>query len=103
MFNNKGGVGKTTLTANLCAYLALKRNYRVLVVDCDPQCNVTQLFLGDDRSIELYWSEVSDVSATSQTILAAVRPIMEGGAEVDTSVAVKHEDRSTARYLVDKR
>lgn len=101
LFNNKGGVGKTTLTANLCAYLALKKNYRVLVVDCDPQCNVTQLFLGDDRTIDLYWSEVSDGSTKSQTLLDAVRPIMDGGAEVDTSIAVipRTENRFGADLL----
>lgn len=95
LFNNKGGVGKTTLTANLCAYLAIKRGYRVLVVDCDPQCNVTQLFLGDDRTIDLYWSEVRDGSTKTQTLLNAVQPIMDGGAEVDTSVSIipKSENR----------
>ncbi|MBE4971701.1 ParA family protein, partial [Enterobacter cloacae complex sp. P11RS] len=39
MFNNKGGVGKSTLTCNLASFIATKFNKRVLVVDCDPQCN----------------------------------------------------------------
>ncbi len=42
VFNNKGGVGKTTLLCNLAAYLAKKKNFKVLVVDADPQCNATQ-------------------------------------------------------------
>ena len=33
LFNNKGGVGKTTLTCNLAAHLALRTNKRVLVID----------------------------------------------------------------------
>src|SRR5258705_7686909 len=35
--NNKGGVGKTTLSANLAAYFELRRNKRVLLIDLDYQ------------------------------------------------------------------
>jgi len=35
--NEKGGSGKTTLVANLAVYLALRRGYRVLAIDMDPQ------------------------------------------------------------------
>lgn len=53
-FNNKGGVGKTTLVANLAAELSINFGAKVLVVDADPQCNVTQLVLGEEYSYELY-------------------------------------------------
>jgi cellulose biosynthesis protein BcsQ len=42
-FNNKGGVGKTTLMCNIAAFLSLERQKRVLVIDADPQANASQL------------------------------------------------------------
>lgn len=54
IFNNKGGVGKTTLLANLASYLALKKGRKILIVDSDPQCNVTQLMFSDAEVDKLY-------------------------------------------------
>jgi cellulose biosynthesis protein BcsQ len=45
LFNHKGGVSKTTTTFNLGWMLARKKQ-RVLIVDCDPQCNLTGMVLG---------------------------------------------------------
>lgn len=47
--NNKGGIGKSTTAANLGAALALKGK-RVLVVDTDPQANLTAALLDIDES-----------------------------------------------------
>lgn len=46
LMNMKGGVGKSTLTANLGWYAAHQRNLRVLLIDLDPQFNLSQYILG---------------------------------------------------------
>ncbi len=47
VINYKGGVGKTTLTANLAAELAF-RGYRILMIDLDPQASLTFSFVRPD-------------------------------------------------------
>ncbi|MFA7454875.1 MAG: ParA family protein [Desulfobulbaceae bacterium] len=51
--NNKGGVGKSTVTANLGHALAL-RNQRVLIVDGDPQSNTSKIFCEGVSEFTMY-------------------------------------------------
>src|SRR5258708_36589348 len=53
VFNHKGGVSKTTSAYNIGWMIA--RKHRVLLVDADPQCNLSGLILGSD--FEKYYSE----------------------------------------------
>lgn len=62
VFNQKGGVGKTTININLCAYLAMN-GYKILAIDIDPQGNTTSGLGIDKRKLEYstYDVLVSDV------------------------------------------
>ncbi len=73
LYNHKGGVGKTTLTANISASLASKGK-RVLLVDSDPQCNLTS-YLIEDSVVDRLLDE-SD-SAKGKTIWSAMKSVVE--------------------------
>lgn len=54
-FNNKGGVGKTSLAYHV-AWMLSDMGKRVLVMDLDPQANLTSMFLEEDR-LEEFWPD----------------------------------------------
>ncbi len=99
-FNNKGGVGKTTLSANV-AYNFARNGQRVLYVDCDPQCNATQLMLEDNQTAEIYDGHPDPEEALRQslgkTIYGIFIPLREGEPEIDPDVPV----HSSRRFGVD--
>ena len=83
-FNNKGGVGKTTLLCNVAAFLANDVGKKILVVDADPQCNATQLMLDENDVFRLY------DNVKSFTIHSIIHPLSigKGYSEEITPVSV---------------
>ncbi len=71
-FNNKGGVGKTTLVYHL-AWMYAELGFSVVAADLDPQANLSAVFLGEDRLEEL-WPD----DGHPDSILGAVSPILRG-------------------------
>lgn len=74
-FNNKGGVGKTSLVYHV-AWMLAELDKRVLVADLDPQANLTAAFMGEDELADL-WIDPSP--AEPRTIFEAIRPLTEVG------------------------
>lgn len=74
-FNNKGGVGKTSLVYHL-AWMLSDMGHRVLACDLDPQANLTAAFLDEER-LETLWDTDDDTSAN--TILRCVLPLTKVG------------------------
>lgn len=72
-FNNKGGVGKTSLVYHL-GWTFAEMGYQILMVDLDPQSNLTAMCVDEERLLEL-WTETD---AERKTIRGAVEPIVDG-------------------------
>ena len=64
IYNNKGGVAKTTSVINL-AYAFAKKGKRVLVVDCDCQENCFTFFFSYKSSQEVYSTDYENISHTT--------------------------------------
>ncbi len=69
-FNNKGGVGKTSLVYHL-AWMFAELGQKVLAVDLDPQSNLTSAFLAEE-DVERIWE-----ATPPATVLSSLQPLME--------------------------
>jgi cellulose biosynthesis protein BcsQ len=71
-FNNKGGVGKTSLVYHL-AWMYRELGLSVVAADLDPQANLSTMFL-DEEQLEGLWPNAQ----SSMTVLGPILPMLEG-------------------------
>lgn len=74
LFNHKGGVSKTTTTFNL-GWMLAEQGHKTLIVDADPQCNLTALVLG--------YNSIDDIDTfyaanPNCDIYSCVKPVIDG-------------------------
>jgi cellulose biosynthesis protein BcsQ len=77
LFNHKGGVSKTTTTFNI-GWMLAELGKTVVIVDTDPQCNLTGMVLGYEGGSEL---EAFYKSHPNQNIRAGLAPVFEARPE----------------------
>jgi chromosome partitioning protein len=71
-FNNKGGVGKTSLVYHI-AWMVADLGIRVVAADLDPQANLSAAFLDEDRLEEL-WPNGNH----PDTVFGCIQPLLRG-------------------------
>ncbi len=84
-FNNKGGVGKTTLVYHL-AHMLPRLGYPSVAVDLDPQANLTSAFF-DEPALEDLWTN------EDATVLSCVKPILDGTGDIREPAPIRLTNR----------
>ena len=74
-FNNKGGVGKTSLVYHL-SWMFTELGHSVIAVDLDPQANLSAMFM-DESSLQKIWDG-------DNTIYTGLKPLMKGMGDIKT-------------------
>lgn len=76
-FNNKSGVGKTSLVYHL-AWMLSDIGHRVLACDLDPQADLTSMFINEDQ-LEILWPD----NGPRKSIYSALEPLLDGTGDIE--------------------
>ena len=82
-FNNKGGVGKTSLAYHV-SWMLKELGYKVLSVDLDPQANLTGMFINEDR--------LEQVMDKNQSLYSALEPLKKGTGDIQKADLILYDD-----------
>ena len=83
-FNNKGGVGKTSLVCHL-SWMFAEMGHCVVAADLDPQANMSAMFMGEDK--------LKDVWDNDDTIHTSLSPLIKGTGDLAPLAAqTQHEN-----------
>lgn len=85
LFNNKGGVGKTSLVYHL-AWMLAEQGQRVVVADLDPQSNLSGMFLNEE-ALEEIWQE-----DLRKTIDGDIKALFAGTGDIATEPHIERVD-----------
>jgi cellulose biosynthesis protein BcsQ len=94
LFNHKGGVSKTTTTFNLGWMLATKGK-KVIIVDADPQCNLTGMVLGFSTKEDL-----EELYQKNQNIKSGLAPAFESRPKLIEAVDCLPVERCKGLFLL---
>ncbi len=83
LFNNKGGVGKTSLVYHL-AWMYAEVGLSVVAADLDPQANLTSMFIEEGR-LERLWGDDDH----RETIYGALQPLLDGTGDIEDAPHVE--------------
>jgi len=86
LFNNKGGVGKTSVVYHL-SYIFPRIGYPTLAVDLDPQANLTEAFFDEE-----VMAERLENPKEGETIYSCIEPIIEGTGDIIDAEPIKVAD-----------
>jgi chromosome partitioning protein len=91
-FNNKGGVGKTSLVYHV-AWMMARNGVRVLAADLDPQANLTAHFLDEEQVEELWPAQSVAQRSYRHTVYGSLDPLVRAVGDVQPPRLFEINDR----------